>query len=312
MRNRRTPVGTTLRVALVLALGGLAACAPPSGGRGRGVTAVGSFDVASYCDLAARADLAELTGSSAVVCDAVADGSDEAMPHCRVLVADRSGQVSETALEGAVAALRAGDGRFVVLTEDERLVLSDGRREIRELAAWAAEPSLDATGGRVAFVAALEGAERAEAGEPTRLVTVDLSTSRLAVLSTDETASAPVFTPDGMAVLYVSTTTGVASIYRVATSGGAPVQLTNEGANDVGQGFVPPYERQRAWSGETLVFAALSRDDRSELWALDPQTGDAQRVGEGAYPLATDDGRVVVIDPMASACPVSVELEVTP
>ncbi len=200
----------------------------------------------------------------------------------------------------------------VDFTEDERLILSDGRREIRELASWAAEPSLDAAGGRVAFVAALEGAERAEVGDATRIVSVELSSSRSTVLSTDETASAPVFTPDGTAVLFVSTVSGVASIFRAPTSGGPAVQLTNEGAIDVGQGFVPAYERERAWSGQTLVFSALSRDDRSELWALDALTGDAQRVGEGAFPLATDDGRVVVIDPTASACPVSVDLEVTP
>lgn len=135
--HETSPRWLSPKVVTAAALLTLAGCAPATGGRsGRGVTAVGSFDVGSYCELAARPDLAALTGSSAVVCEAVAEGSDEALPSCRVLVADASGAVSETALEGAVAALRAGDGRFVVLTSDERLVLHDGRREIRELASW--------------------------------------------------------------------------------------------------------------------------------------------------------------------------------
>jgi hypothetical protein len=302
--------------ALALALGLLVVgCAPPSN-RARtpsSVTSVGAFDVASYCALAARADLAELTGSSAIVCDEVEETGDEALPHCRVLVADAAGRVTETALEGAVTALRAADGRFVVLTEDERLVLHDGRRELRQLAAWAAEPSLDHAGRRVAFVAAPPGIERAELGDPTRLVVLDIVEGRLSVVTEDTTASAPVFVPDGSALLYVSTAREVAAIVRAELATGAITQLTNEGLIDIGQGFVPIYERQRAWSGDdTLVFAALTGDDVSELWALDARTGDAQRVGEGLFPLGTEDGRVVVADPSSSRCPVELSLEVTP
>jgi Tol biopolymer transport system component len=274
---------------------------------------VGAFDVASYCALAARADLADLTGSSAIVCDAVVGGDDEALPHCRVLVADEGGRVMETGLEGVVAALRAADGRFVVLTEDERLVLHDGRQEIRQLAAWAAEPTLDHAGRRVAFVAAPPGVERAELGEPTRLVVLDLEQNRLRVVTDDASASAPLFVPDGTALLYVSTAGEVASVVRVELATGAATPLTNVGLVDVGQGFVPIYERQLAWSGaHTLVFAATTGDDVSELWALDARTGDAHRVGEGLFPLGTEDGRVVVADPSSSRCPVELSLEVTP
>ena len=291
----------------------LVGCAPATSGRsGRGVTAVGSFDVASYCELAARADLAALTGSSAVVCDAMGEGSDEALPSCRVLVADASGAVSETELDGAVAALRAADGRFVVLTSDERLVLHDGRREIRELASWAAEPSLDAAGGHVVFVAPLEGEERAELGAPTRLVSLEITSGRRTTLSNDDTASAPIFVPDGSAVLFVTTASGVASIARVAAAGGDAQVLTNEGLNDLGQGYVPPYETELAWSGDTLVYAALSRDDRSELWALDARTGEASRIGEGTHPMAPGEGGIVVRDAADGRCPVSLQLEVMP
>jgi hypothetical protein len=200
----------------------------------------------------------------------------------------------------------------VVLTSDERLVLHDGRREIRELASWAAEPSLDVAGARVVFVAPLEGAERAEIGEPTRLVSLEIASGRRTTLSNDETASAPIFVPDGSAVLFVTTASGVASIARVAASGGEAQVLTNEGLLDMGQGYVPPYDTELAWSGDTLVYAALSRDDRSELWALDVRTGEASRVGEGAHPMATDDGGIVVRDAADGRCPVSLQLEVTP
>lgn len=274
------------------------------------MTQVGEFDVSSYCDLAGRPGLADLTGSSAVVCDPVADGADEALPHCRVLVADASGRVVESPLEGA-AALRTADGRFVVLTEDERLVLHDGRRELRQLAPWAAEPSLDRAGERVAFVAAPAGAQRAELGEPTRIVVLDIADNRLSVVTEDADASAPIFVPDGSALLFVSTAEGVASVVRAELADGRTTRLTNDGAIDVGQGFVPPYERQLAWAGsDTLVFAALTGDDLSELWALDVRTGDAHRVGEGAFPIGTEDGRVVVAD--SSRCPVELNLEVTP
>lgn len=274
---------------------------------------MGAFDVASYCALAARADLAEITGSSAIVCSEVSEAGDEALPHCRALVADATGRVTETALEGVAAALRAADGRFVVLTEDERLVLHDGRQELRQLAAWAAEPSLDHAGRRVAFVAAPAGVERVELGDPTRLVVLDIAQNRLSVITDEATASAPIFVPDGSAVLYVSTAGEVASIVRAELVTGATTQLTNEGLVDVGQGFIPTYERQVAWSGaDTLVFSATTGDDLSEIWALDVRTGDAQRVGEGLFPMGTEDGRVVVADPASSRCPVELRLEVTP
>lgn len=310
MRSVQTP--PKLLIGTLLLAAGLAGCSPATGGRARPVTAVGSFDVAAYCDLAGRVDVAALTGSSAVVCEVLEEGHDHGLPSCRVLVADATGAVSETELEGAVAALRTADGRFVVLTADERLVLHDGRSEIRELAAWAAEPALDASGRTVAFVAAPEGVERPELGDPTRLVSLEITSGRLSVLSTDEMASAPLFTPDGRAVLYVTSASGVASIARVAASGGAATILTNEGLVDMGHGFVPPYEGEQAWAGDTLVFSALSRDgERSELWALDAQTGDAYRVGEGEHPMATDTGAIVVRD-AAGTCPVTIDLEVTP
>ena len=313
MRSTQTPRPERLVGALLVSVG-LLACSPSTGGgrTTRPVTEVGEFGVAAYCDLAARADLAALTGSSAVVCEVLAEGADEGLPACRILVADASGAVSETELDGAVAALRTSDGRFVVLTSDERLVLHDGRREIRELAAWAAEPSLDTSGRTVAFVAAPEGVEHPDLGDPTRLVSLEIASSRLTVLSDDGMASAPIFVPDGSAVLYVTSASGVASIARVSVSGGAPQVLTNEGLIDMGHGFVPPYEGELAWSGQTLVFAARSRDDRSELWALDVTTGDASRVGEGTHPMATDTGAIVVRDEAAGTCPVTLDLEVTP
>jgi hypothetical protein len=302
-----------------MAMGGLLAasafgCAPPTGrSRTSSVTQVGEFDVASYCDLAGRAGLADLTGSSAIVCDPVAEGADEALPHCRVLVADAAGRIAESPLDGVVAALRAADGRFVVLTEDERLVLHDGRRELRQLAPWAAEPSLDRAGERVAFVAAPAGAQRADLGDPTRIVVLDIADNRLSVVTEDADASAPIFVPDGSALLFVSTAEGVASIVRAELADGRTTRLTNDGAIDVGQGFVPTYERQLAWAGsDTLVFAALTGDDLSELWALDARTGDAHRVGEGSFPIGTEDGHVVVADPTSSRCPVELNLEVTP
>ncbi len=312
MRRTLTPPPNLLLGSLVLATG-LVGCAPGTGGRtGRTVTEVGSFDVDSYCELAARPDVAALTGSSAVVCELMAEGHDEALPSCRVLVADASGAVSETELDGAVAALRTADGRFVVLTSDQRLVLHDGRREIRELAAWAAEPALDTSGRTVAFVAAPEGADHVELGDPTRLVSVEITSGRLTVLSTDEYASAPLFLPDTSAVLYVTTASGVASIARVGAAGGEAQVLTNEGLIDMGHGFVPVYEGEHAWSGSTLVFSSRTRDDRAELWALDVTTGDASRVGEGTHPMATDTGEIVVRDEAADRCPVTIDLEVTP
>lgn len=315
MRSIQTPVTKRRRVVVpaLLALAGVVGCSPATNGRnGRSVAAVGSFETEVYCELAARPDLAALTASSAIVCEATEDGSDDALPSCRAWVADAQGAATEVELGGAVAALRAGDGRFVVLTADERLVLHDGRREVRELAAWAAEPALNTAGTVVAFVAAPEGVEHPELGDPTRLVSLEIASGRLTVLSTDETASTPVFTPDASAVLYVTTASGLASIARVAAAGGAAQVLTNEGLVDLGQGHVPVYEGERAWAGQRLVFASRTRDDRSELWALDPITGDATRVGEGTHPIASQSGEILVRDEAAGRCPVTLDLEVTP
>lgn len=312
MRIHETPA-LLLRGAIGLAAVALVGCAPGGSTRtGRPVTQVGAFDVASYCTLAARADLIELTGSSAVVCDATDEVGDDVVPSCHVLVADTAGAISDTSLDGAIAALRAADGRFVVLTADERLVLHDGRRELRELAAWAAAPSLDATGHRVVFVAPMEGADVAELGDPTRLVSLDLASGALSVIANDESATSPLFVPDGSAVLYVAAPEGVASILRVPTSGGAPTMLTNEGLVDMGQGFVPAYGLDHAWSGDTLVYTSPSRDGRSEIWALDTTTGDASRLGEGVHPMVTDTGEVIVTDASDGRCPVTLTLSVTP
>lgn len=296
---------------------GLSACAPPGPSRAsrgeRPVLRVGAFDPEAYCELAHRAGIAELTPSTAISCEPVdRDRGDEDLPRCRLLVADASGRPRETPLEGIVSAWPLENGRYVVLTSDERLVLHDGRSELATLAEWAAEPAVDPAGRRVVFVGAAEGTDRAELGDATSLVLVELESGRRARLSADETASAPLFTPDGRSVLYVSTWSGVAAIHRVSIDGESHEQLTNEGLNDVGQGFVPVYENERVWLGTTLVYAALGRDERAEIWALDARTGDARRIGEGSHPLVTDDGRLVVAGDASGSCPISLDLEVTP
>ncbi len=298
----------------LLALGaliGLVGCAPdarPSRIRGE----VGSFDPSTYCELAARPGVVALSASTAIVCDEALDDPERALESCETFVASDDGRARRIHLDGARAVLRAADGRLVVLTADERLVLHDGNRELRELASWAAEPSLDASGRAVVFVGAPEGVGAVEPGDPTRLLTVELPNGRPTALLDDADASAPIFVPDASAVLYVSTASGVASIVRLARDTGAREILTNEGLVDLGQGFVPPYGEERAWVGARLVYESRTRDERSELWALDPTTGEATRIGEGAHPVAAGADEVLFLRESDGHCPATSSLAVTP
>ena len=91
--------------------------------------------------------------------------------------------------------------------------------------------------------------------------------------------NAPLFSPDGGALLFVSTRTGLSSLFRVEVDGRGERQLTNLGQRRVGPLFVPPMDRagERRFDAGRLIFVA-----GTDRWSVDVQTGAARRVEGGA------------------------------
>jgi hypothetical protein len=193
------------------------------------------------------------------------------------------------------------------------------------------DPWLDVARNRVVYVAPAAGVTTLEAGDDRRVVVFDIATQTELEAVGDSTASSPIAVPGTDQVLYVSASTGTASVWRVTAtvaatmdpmpdscaSGragdptdpmnpcvppdmtGSFVQLTNL-TPEVPQTNYPTFGRQRVFVGEAdtlrLVYAAPIPTDngtlRSEIFTLDPRTGDSADLGPGAFPQHGPQGSV--------------------
>jgi len=84
-------------------------------------------------------------------------------------------------------------------------------------------------------------------------------------------------------------------------TGGEPVQLTNQGLEQVNEEFVPtPYDKT-IWSGDKRWFLYdFKNGDQQETWGLEFDTDgtmkQATKLAEGINPRWQDDGRTFVCE----------------
>lgn len=298
--------------ALAVLTASLLACAPESARRSR----AGGSDLDAYCELTSTPGLVRFDGEVATVC------SDAGCMVARV----RGGALEPLPVSGARMGFAVSRGRTVILHDDGRLTVLERRDEI-ELAAWAADVAVEDDGEHVLFVGLAE-AERGlaeqdvevESGEAlalpavelvagpelgTRIVRLDLDTAELEEVVDDPMAGTPVALSGTHDILYVAAPAGLAALMRVSP-GGTPRQLTNVGVTEVGMEFVPAPQHEVTELEGRIVYAVPDAgtdagDDEDgapsgALWAVDVETGEAELLGEGRFPMPGADGVVATVD----------------
>lgn len=250
---------------------------------------------------------------------------------CSVSTVGADGHPQSTTLLNVRGAQVLADGRVLVWSFDGSLSLRTGTSPSHIIADLVLDPWLDATRNRVAFVAPSAGATTLEPGDDRRVVIYDLGTGTELEVLADATASSPLALPGSDDVLYVSSAGGIAAIWRATAmlaaadptpdpcnggrvgdptdpanpctppdTSGAFIQLTNT-TPQVPQTNVPPFGRQHVFVGESdttrLVYAAPVTSETgtlvSEIFALDPRTGNVEDLGPGAYPQRGPSGSVL-------------------
>jgi hypothetical protein len=250
---------------------------------------------------------------------------------CGVSTIDNGGHAQSTTFENVQGAQVLGDGRVLVWGFDGSLSLRRGSEPAHMIADLVLDPWLDATRNRVAYVAPAAGATSLEPGDDRRVVVYDLAAGTELEVLADSSASSPVAIPGTDDLLYVSSAGGVAAIFRAtarvasadptpdACTGGrtgdpsdpasectppdtssAFVQLTNL-TPEIPQTNFPPFARQHVFVGESdtlrLVYAALVTTESgaiaSEIFTLDPRTGDSEDLGPGSFPQHGPHGSVL-------------------
>ena len=322
----RSSVASSLAILLALAL---PACSPRSTARGGADPA---YSLESYCAVASTPGLFDWTGGALVACPGLASGgSDDPVDgsSCTVSTIDAQGQPHTTSYTNVRGAQVLADGRVLVWSFDGSLSIR-GSSGAMDVAAVALDPWLDASRNRIAYIAPAAGATAIEAGDDRRVVVYDVPSASELEVAADATASAPVIVPGTNDVLYVSSAGDVAAVFRATASvaaadpepdsctGGregdptdpnsactppdttaAFVQLTNT-TPEIPQTTVPAFGRQHVFVGENdtarLVFAAPVETDSgtvSEIFALDPRTGETTDLGPGAFPQRGPQGSVL-------------------
>lgn len=283
---------TTTILSVVLALAGCAS-PPPSARRAP------SADLDAYCAVAGHAGLDSWVGDVVTLC---APAEDDHSAACRGMRVGPAGALEPIVLPAGVEALRvlpAGDALVVSALDGRLLLVRDGAIE-RELATQAIDAWIDEAGERVVFVAPTEG--ELELGVPTVIAAVELASGARTVLVDDAEASTPRPIPGTRDVLFVSTRDGLASLH-VVREGGAVERITHEGLTEWTQDAVPVPERELAFVGGTLVFAA-ELDAGPQLWSLDLETREVRALGEGSWPRAHGPGEVVALQQRESCAAV--------
>lgn len=250
---------------------------------------------------------------------------------CVVSTIDASGQAHETSFSNVQGAQVLSDGRVLVWSFDGSLSIRSEGGTTRAIADVALDPWLDAERNRIAYVAPGAGATTLEPGDDRRVVVYDLGTGTELEVLADATASSPIAIPGTDDILYVSSAGGTAAIFRatamVAASDPTPdpctggrtgdpsdpasectppdtsaafVQLTNT-TPEIPQTTYPPFGREHVFVGEAdtlrVVYAAPIEVEgaglTSEIFALDPRTGDTEDLGPGSHPQHGTRGSIV-------------------
>jgi hypothetical protein len=290
----------------------------------------------AYCAVATRADLVSWVGDVVTFCE---QGEIDAPGTCsagRVL----GGEVEMIDFGDARIrlALPASNGRLIVLLEDQRLVLTDGQGNVqRELDQWAADPAVSADGERVAWIGLPTGFDPGEDGTfgvPKAVAVMSLADQERTVLVEDAMASAPRPVPGSHDVLYVSgNEEGISAFFLVGPERGA-TQITNIGLVDDGAEFDPvagsaavfapngslfysvtglegvdepiddpdaePPPEDDLENGEVVDDAELDIPRLFRL-VLSDDVATVQEVGEGGWPILTEDGNVLASLPTGSS-----------
>jgi hypothetical protein len=242
---------------------------------------------------------------------------------CTVSTVGADGRAMASNLLDVQGAQVMSDGRILVWSFDGSLTMHQSGMSPTTIAPLVLDPWLDAMRNRIAYVAPAVGASTLEPGDDRRVVIYDIATQVELEAVADSTASSPVIVPGTDQVLYVSSSSGATAVWTVtatapstmtdpmpdacaagragdpmdpmntcqSTMMGAFGQLTNL-TPDVPQTNYPPFGRQHVFVGEAdtlrLVYAApMPTADgtlRSEIFTLDPRTGDSVDLGPGAYP----------------------------
>lgn len=159
-----------------------------------------------------------------------------------------------------------------------------------------------ADGSAVIFSKVGEGQDPHQAGTR-QLTALDLASGQVKPLTDGRFDDGrPEFNPTSEWVLFVSgARSGLASFWKVSVNGGEPVQLTNQGLEQVNEHFVPtPYDRT-LWSGDNRWFLYdFKAGDRQETWGLefnpDGTMKQAAKLAEGINPRWKEDGRTFVCE----------------
>ncbi|MGC4120915.1 MAG: hypothetical protein QM765_41330 [Myxococcales bacterium] len=129
--------------------------------------------------------------------------------------------------------------------------------------------AIDPTGARVALVRRLP-----RGGSAIDLVELQGDGKPRQIVASLGFNNAPLFTPDGQALLFVSTRTGISSVFRVGLDGRDEQQLTNRGSSAVGPGFVSPPEERSTFRFDGSRFRWSASGAR---WYVDLATGASGR-----------------------------------
>jgi len=289
--------GETMRRVRVLLAVSLALVACQSSDAPGGALPTYDVEATAYCRVVAQPGIVSWQRDLVTRCDGLG-APGETLGACTVSVASGDGSLHPVSgVTGAQLALRVADDGMVLLTDAGQLVLQHGST-MRAIAAWAADPSASPDGTSVAFLALPDGTTEWTEGVPTHVALLDVATGAVTAIAADELASNPYPVGDG-SVLFVSTRTGVASLWR-GRAHEEPTQLTNVGLDRVDASFVPVPTRDLVWlpGAHTVVFGAHYGVD--EIWKVDADSGEAERLGPGTLPQLTASGAVLAETTMTS------------
>ncbi len=133
------------------------------------------------------------------------------------------------------------------------------------------EPVFSPDGGRIAWLSMERDGYEADRN---RLFVHDFSTNARIELTAeyDNDSHSPVWTADGESILFTSETWGTVQIFAV-DAGGGPVRQVTDGVFD----YVS-LDVARLGDEQTLVAARRSMSSPTEIYRVDPETGDAEQL----------------------------------
>jgi len=133
------------------------------------------------------------------------------------------------------------------------------------------EPVFSADGGRITWLSMERNGYEADRN---RLFVHDFGSGERIELTAgyDNDAHSPMWTADDQSVLFTSETRGTVQIFAAA-AGGGPVRQVTDGVFDyVSLGVA------RLGNGHTLIAARRSMSSPTEIYRVDPETGDAEQL----------------------------------